>query len=272
MNVNPPLRLPRTVPEKVTVILTTLGLTVGDADLRRRIGTFITCNGYEAVLEAARETVKVARRQAKTIADPWPYTIRVYNTNIAHLEHLYILTHLAETGLRSQVNQHYIMGVGGDEWHRDPRRYVEPRLIADFVGKTKELGWGVDRAGNRIVERPDTPDKFLALISMSQLNQIALRAHAKTPLAILKDPTPKPGARAEIDHSRIERLLMSARDARNDVAHNRFVKASVFDERKTDLLDLLRILHFDVGKTLRGIVAQSSPIMAGVIAGLEGAP
>jgi len=138
MNVNTPSRVNlRTVADRVRAVFTTLKLAPGDMALRRQVGTFITCNGYQSVLRAAQLTAKQAERE--DIADPWAYTIAVYNGNLARLSHLYTLTHWVENGLRSQFDLHYGATLGAT-WHRFPDQYLPRDSPANFLSLHASMG------------------------------------------------------------------------------------------------------------------------------------
>ncbi len=132
------------IEQRTTRVLATIGLPSDDAGLRRRVKTFILCNGYDRVFLAARYTAAQAAKEH--IANPWAYTVQVYNGNLARLSCLYILTHWAESGLRSQVDLHFTRAVGAT-WYRFPRDYLPSRQAPIFASDPAQRGlrWEQDR-------------------------------------------------------------------------------------------------------------------------------
>jgi len=244
-------------------ILRILGLPSDDAEVRRRVGTFIVCNGYAGVHEAARYTAR--RKASHKITEPWGYTVRVYNGNIARLSTLYVLTHLAESGLRSQADVAY-RATNGSTWHRFPDTYLTGREVNAFQQETKNLLTWEQRPGQRGMQvvRPDEPAAFLELVAMGWLKQIVLNAHGRNARSILVHPKDGITQGAQARH-----LLQAVVDTRNNVAHNRLVRNEEYSAAIRDLLPLLHTLQFDTAKTLDNIEGERRKHMDALLQALR---
>ncbi len=232
----------------MSAILATLGLPLDDASLRQRVTTFVICNGFEGVYRATRVTRKTLDQGRGTdIDDPWAYTVRVYNRDLAKLSYLYSLRHWVEMGLRSQADQHHIMTLGA-RWHRDPRNYLDGRQPHSFQQEyVKPFTWiPIANETAMLIDEPEMPSMFMDRISLNWLTQIVLNVHKKDARRILVDAQGK-----KVDFLKAQALLSDAVEIRNAVAHNRFVSNEVFMKGEKDLLDLLRILQFDVEKAVK---------------------
>jgi hypothetical protein len=261
MTVNP-TNGPRTLNDRVMRILEILDLPVRDVGIQERVKTFVVCNGFEGVYHAAALTASKAAEQPGVINDPWAYTVQVYNRNLARLSYLYTLSHWAESGLRSQVDQYYTDTLGAS-WHRDPRTYLEGRQINSFVQETKTLiSWEeISGAIAMRVAAPMDPASFLERVSLAWLTQMALNAHRKGAHRIL---VPRDGR--SVDYLRIKALLENAVTARNSVAHNRLIRrTSIYNDYEKTLLDLLVILRFDVARALRRLEMGRASLVSAAI-------
>jgi len=251
MSINPPARAPReprTLDERATQVLDVLGLPTDAPDLRDRVKTFIVCNGYHGVLAAAANTARHA--QGGTVANPWAYTVGVYNNNLAQLSHLYYLTHWAETGLRSQLDLHYVVA-NGEAWHRFPDTYLPPRRVDNFFAAHGAMGirWQYVRGAGRRQEivTPATPAEFLEKVTMGWLIQMVIHVHQHTrSRGILVTRTGK-----RIATSEVIRLVEAARDARNDVAHNHLLTLDQYTRYRDTLRRLLEIMRYHASSQLQ---------------------
>jgi len=267
MHVNPPDQAPRTASDQATRILTNLGLPTDDMNVRKRVETFIICNGYAGVQRAAQLTQRQMQRNPQLVADPWPYTVRVYNANAARLSYLYVLTHWAESGLRSQLH-HYQLRALGETWHRFPTNYLNGRQIHDFIQQTRWLiTWDKPPGMPEQVARPATPTEFLEQISLAWLAKMVLFAHRKNARLILVHPID-----GNIDYQRAESILKASEDARNAVAHHKYITNEAYAKGEAALLKLLHLLQFDVAKALRGVEIERRLLVQQAITKLERLP
>jgi hypothetical protein len=260
-----PLPSPPTLDARALQVLVTLGhpstVATDDPDLFRRVRTFIVCNGYEGVLRAAHYTAsRSAKREiGEDIGEPWPYTVRVFNNNLARMSHLYVLTHWAESGLRSQVDLRLTRPFGA-AWYRFPERYLSAGRVQYFWGDAahRELRWETDRAaaaGKRVADY-GSGAAFLDQISMGWLVNIVVYSYeghlgrflvaASGDLVILTEAAS---------------LLDAAKKARNAVAHNRYLKNDEYREASAKLLRLLNALQFDVAKALLRVEAARRGVL-----------
>jgi hypothetical protein len=140
---------PRNLIVQARLISTLLGVAENDLRFQARIETFILCNGFHGVYVAAQATARLLKSEA--ISDPWSYTIRAYNQNLARASYLYTLTHWVENGLRSQLDLHNTKYFGAT-WHRQPVRYMESRDIVRFrIDHQQEMTW---QAGADLIDSP----------------------------------------------------------------------------------------------------------------------
>jgi hypothetical protein len=209
----------------------------------------LACNPYSSVLRAARQTVKRSTRDG--IEDLWAYTVSLYSGNLARLSHLYSLTHLAECGLRTQVDLR-LTAAYGEKWHVSPDSYLPSHQIPRFVGDQtlKDITWSIDPTamGGYRVQSPGSASDFLERITLGWLNQFILAGYVGPLREVLVTPEGRP-----LPYSQVEDLLDVARDARNDVAHNRYVPNERYAKAETKLVTLLSALRFDVANTLRRV-------------------
>jgi len=265
MPVNKPLR---TLHECVMTLLTLLELPVNDDGLRQRVKTFILCNGFDGVYRAARFTAIRGNHEPNIIAEPWSYTVRVYNGNLARLNYLYTLSHWAESGLRSQLDLHYTVTLG-ETWPRDPRRYLDGREVNSFLQATRNLLPWEQVPGVPMMQVSDaiTSTEFLERISLSWLKQMVLKIHGGDARRILVGQDGR-----TINYQRAKSLLEAAVTIRNAVAHNRYLTNEVYTKGEQNLLDLLAILHFDVAKALRNLEIERTPLIRQAIQRLDDIP
>lgn len=251
MNVNTPSRVNlRTVEDRVRAVFTTLKLAPGDMALRRQVGTFITCNGYQSVLRAAQLTAKQAERE--DIADPWAYTIAVYNGNLARLSHLYTLTHWVENGLRSQFDLHYGATLGAT-WHRFPDQYLPRDSPANFLSlhasmgvESRDVPWSDRGRPRKEITRPADAALFLETVTFGWLLTMVRYLHSRTQgRGILMT-----AAGRFTSPQQARALLDTAKMARNVVAHNHYLDTGRYESHRAELSTLLEILHFDVIRAL----------------------
>lgn len=260
-------RPPQDLSGQAVAILARLQLPLDDAVLRRRIETFILCNGFHGVYVATQSTAKlITRNHAEAVKDPWPYTIRLFNQNLARSSYLYTLTHWVENGLRSQLDLHHTKYLGAT-WHTRPNSYMEPRHVIRFqTDHQQELSWRDQAVGpEKLIEEPSTPVEFLQRISFRWLAHFVSFAHKKNNRLIL--------VRADgtlSDPRLVATLLDAAVDIRNDVAHNRPVRNEVFTKAEQQLLQLLDLLRFDVAKALEESEIQRMALIHDVLRRMRG--
>ncbi len=261
MNVNPPSitpQDPRTLDGRSVQVLTVLGLPTDDAVWRDRIKTFIVCNGYHSVLSAALATAR--RMRTGRVSAPWGYTVGVYNNNLAQLSYLYYLTHWAETGLRSQLDLHYVIA-NGEAWHRFPDNYLPIGRVDNFFAAHNETGihWehlqGPGR--RREIVAPTSPADFLERVTMGWLIQMVIYLHLRTRsrgiLVARSGDT--------ITTTEATSLVETARDARNAVAHNRSITLDQYTRYRDRLLRLLKIMRYDVDKAVAGVESLRAALL-----------
>ncbi len=242
-------RRPVTFDDRAASVLAVLNLPKSDPPLLRRVRTFIECNGYEAILRAARYTA--ARAAKEPVHDPWAYTINVYNNNLARLEHLYVLTHWAENGLRSQVDLRMSAALG-ETWYRFPERYLPANQVDYFFGDAshRDLRWEADThaaRGRRVADLAN-PAEFLEQITLGWLTRIVVHNYHSYLRGILITLAGAPVTRDEA-----AALLDAAKTARNAVAHNRYLTNEQYRMAVAKLPRLLELLRFDVSKALQRI-------------------
>jgi hypothetical protein len=231
--------------------LAALGTADPDADplLRGRVRTFIECNGYEGVLRAAQMTGRKARREA--IADPWAYTVQVFNATLARLSYLYTLVHLAENALRSQVDLAFTRAHGAN-WYQFPAYYVPAGRENDFVGDAthQHLRWDTYTHPGlpRQIVALESSAAFLEGISMGWLVRMVLSGYGGPLRGVLLNPD---GTVMRLNLA--ERLLEIARKVRLAVAHNHSITNEEFREAADALVRLLEALRFDVPRALQRI-------------------
>ena len=271
MNVNHPTQPPLTIEERATVILRTLDLPQTDQVYRRRIKTFVTSNGYQPVLDAARYTARQAAKE--TISDPWAYTIQVYNGNLARLSHLYGLVHWAENGLRSQLDLNYAR-VLGPTWHAYPDQYLPLNSVANFLAVHERLSLPITAVafptGRGVVQSwqivtPATPGEFLESVTTGWLVSMARylhrRSRARAILVRLDGQQTSP--------QEAETFFGHLKAARNAVAHNHYMSNEEFARHHDTLLVLLTVLHFDVATALSRVDALRADLVRTTIARLK---
>lgn len=251
------------------MVLSTLGLSAvppGDPDMRRRVSTFITCNGYEGVLRAAQYAA--ARAVKEHIEDPWAYTVRAYNNNLARLSFLYVLVHWTESGLRSQVDIRFTRPFGA-QWYRFPERYLPVGLVQYFWGDAahKELRWesAPTAVGGKRVADCGSGAEFLEQISLGWLAHIIVHGYDGHLGRFLVSPSG-----GQIIRSEAQSLLEAAKKARNAVAHNRYLTNDEYREASAKLLHLLKVLEFDVAKALQRIETARAAVVTRVLRELGG--
>ncbi len=251
MNVNPGSRPPVTLDERAAAILATLHVPHADPEDRRRLRTFIQCNGYRSVLDAARYTASQAKKE--TIDNPWAYTIQVYNGNLARLSYLYGLIHWAEAGLRSQLDAHYVP-LFGATWHVSPEKYLSINSVNQFLEAHKPFGHitarevrgGAGAIVRKEIVTPATPSEFLEHVTTGWLVSMVRYLHDRSrSRAILVQPN---GDQTSPQEAGL--FYQQLKDARNAVAHNNYMSNEEFTKYQATLLTLLGVLHFDVAKAL----------------------
>jgi hypothetical protein len=266
MGVNQP-EPPRSLPDRTSAILSALRIPANDSALRQRIETFIVCNGFYGVYRVAIEVARHMAQHPGTIYDPWAYTVRAYNGNLARLSYLYTLTHWAENGLRSQLDAYQMMALGA-MWHRDPRRYLDGRQVNSFqIEYAAQFTWREQaNRPEKLIDDPATPSELLERISLAWLNQMVLKVHRGNPRAIL-------ASRGNVvDYLRAEALLRQAATIRNAVAHNRLIGNDVFHKGEADLLALLAVLQFDVAEALRNSERERTALLQAALKKLAPTP
>jgi hypothetical protein len=236
MSVNLPAIPPRDLYGQATAVLTMLHLPTDIPALRQRVETFILCNGFHGVYAAARSTARLfTSDHPEVIHDPWPYTIRIFNRNLARSSYLYSLRHWVESGLRSQLDLHYTKQLG-TTWHRRPSAYIERRQVPRFqMDYDQQLGWqDQSNTPEKLIVDPVEPVLFLQRLSLRWLTNVVLHVHKQNNRTIL--------VRADqrtTDPRRVAALLDAAVGIRNAVAHNHPISNEVFTKTEQQLLELL---------------------------------
>jgi hypothetical protein len=246
------LQTPHSLEDGTLSVMRHIGLPADDQDHRRKIATFIRCNGYMPVWRAANFTRD--RQEHHTVRDPWKYTISVFNTNLVLLERLYPLTHWVEMGLRSQLDLAYCTKRGAN-WYRFPERYLPHTSVTNFVkdASMPDIFWEDTTIGiaHQMIREMESSGAFLEAVTFGWLVAMVQYCHEQDKHSILV----RPGGRLLLT-SEVERLLKPAKEARNDVAHNRFIDINKFRYYDKYLLELLDILHFDVDRAKTRLQAQ----------------
>jgi hypothetical protein len=246
-----------TLDECAGAIMALIGLDATNAVERKKIATFIRCNGYLPVWRAAERTRDYVTRGG-TLRNPWQYTVAVFNTNLAFLSLLYPLTHWVESGLRSQLDL-YQAGMYGSTWYQLPTRYLRGNQLDYFVNDATMPAVVWDQttrgAGGRTIAAFSTSADFLEAVNFGWLLQMIVFCHGREPAKLLVPPDGVPLASSALDL-----LLAAAKEARNDVAHHHFLDDARFSRLHNALNKLLVILHFDVERALKNVEGRRQQI------------
>lgn len=247
---------------RAATVLAALGIATNAApELHRHVKTFIACNGYDSVLRATRYTASQMTKEF--VHDPWAYTIHVFNGHLARLSYLYTLTHWIESALRSQIDLRLTVALG-DVWYRFPARYLPVRAAETFFGDAalRAIRWERDHnavTGKRVAEYASAGE-FIEELTVGWLIQIVVHGYHGNLRGMLATPM---GNLATLPEARA--LLERARDARNVVAHNRYLTNEEFADAQSKLPRLLTLLQFDVRKALERSEAARSPLIAATL-------
>jgi hypothetical protein len=99
---------------------------------------------------------------------------------------------------------------------------------------------------------------------MGWLNTIVLHAHQQNPHALLVRSTGRP-----ILNTEAVTLVGAAKEARNAVAHHRYMSNERFVNDQSKLLRLLEVLQFDVANAIDRIEALRSSLVLDILKDLR---
>lgn len=223
--------------DRASEIARVLGFS-DDPAILRRIERFCETNGYAGLLRAARYTA--AR---PNIRDPWNFTIKAYNYNLARLSLLYSLCHWAETGLRSRVEL-AMSEARGDGWFLDVSAYLPGDRVPEFVrDRSQGTVWRMD--GEEWVPNYTTGTEFLDSVNLGWLRQIVIHNYSDVLLGSFRRPT---GEAAPVDE--LSRLVAEVNECRKKVAHNAYVDDAPFLGMLKSAKRLVTLLGFDLSVLL----------------------
>jgi len=263
-----------TLDDRAAEILTLLNVPDGErgTDLVRRVKTFIQCNGYDGVRRAAAGVGKQIAQDTQ-FRDSWAFTINAYNANLAHLSILYTLTHLVETSLRSNVDMLLTQAFRHGDWYRTPHLYLRREDIAYFVSDAMqpEIQWETVPGGKQPtqIRALNGSASFMEQLTFGWLMKIVLYGY-QPPNRFLAGTLLTPEGKA-VSASQAEKLLSSAKNARNAVAHNHYIPLNAYQSAHQNLVTLLQLLRFDLVKAIPRIEGMRKKRMDKVHADLVAA-
>jgi hypothetical protein len=220
----------------------------------KRIAKFIRCNGYQDVLQAAKQTV--ARVSAATggsagpVHDPWAYTLTIANARWVRARDLYVRLGLYEHSLRSHVQALATYYLGDQWWADEVPRFMNP---SDWRNMRR------NNPGVRL-QPPEGPqdippmrtfgaaDQFVSKLDLDELQAIIRHLWSTVFNQVFQVAPGQPVAYAWLRNSH-----QRFRDVRNQVMHAQIITKETYEGVSQRLDTILGAVGFDVAKTIARI-------------------
>lgn len=217
-----------------------------------KVEKFIRCNGAAGVESAARETAAITARDGPRV-DPWAYCIGVHNGNLARAATLFPLLHLLENSLRARIDFYLSQSLAGAAWYRSPSGYLSPSSAGNLV-RYESCSGVQDRTASAQGPWPIKPfpsgTEFLEHVPFWVIVDI-VNHNLRGPLRWLFTAD---NTRPPVAPTRVATILLNVHDCRNEIAHHRGVRLSLYTTTALGLNELLEALEFDVARAGRRVM------------------